>query len=1065
MITIEQARLDFRMSNETFATDLYGKWDSLYPTLLEKVIDEVLCRYDREDEVIRLESVGLDLGEIEEPEFYRQFPKKLAEKLDEFFADCLNFREKYPIEIIPIYKDKTGAMLFFLLNGFFPQGTPAEYRDIAVLLKEVVENNGSEFVRLLKARGNIPSIRERLAYQFSDADLEAIVKVAEPSEAMFIQVYVRYLIVSHGRMRHPEITAQDHRNAVWQVVLAYLLYDSGSFFSRKQMVWQTVRGLAAHFNIDFLYLLQLLTAGLKKFTEEWVLVPELLAIFSDLQQEAVREELPEIKTVTDLIHSAENVTPADCSLLCRLLSRPDSCRLVLAGLKEEEIVRVVEWIVPAESPFIVDYARGLDREKERGLLEGKAGSEFRLLKWEFLFLVLLDSPVSFFQRARFVMAVVHRIARHYNLDALVLLAFLCADSEGLPVRLAEVLKELYEAQINGRYGEVLNRTGEISRKESELSRLTAILSHPVTARRFLQNLPDIQIYRLTEIVIPAESVFIISYAQSLDREKEKGLLEGKAGTEFRLLKWEFIFLVVLSAPVSAFSRKYFVRSVLWQLAAHYNLATHQLLNYFFREEIKSGLPEDLQQIIAELWEEETMQSRRRETDINLYVENLFLVLSKRREISEQMWESAGIEFVVGLLQSYRRPEVSEFIRKWKRQVWNLLFGSVKHTEILCEKIVRTPGLWNYLTAEYGEENLVTAIVEKKPDWNGWKECSPEGWKAVWKAGDMVAVFWWLNHKPEDVRRMWRQCSLTEERQLLKVIAGDVELQKIWIDRMGEWPVRQVWEVLMELKKIFSFFPAERVWLVWLIPYTGKRYANFSSREILNSVWQKITAFLSEETCTGMIQSIKKQTVNSKLKILEIMEQEKNLAGEEFWQNGMESSEFGQERNEGVHFDTPNAGIVVLAPYLRRLFGFSNLLKGYEFKDVNAWFKAIGLIQYVTNGREEFQESELNLSKLLVGLKIEQEVPSKIQLTEEERNLCTSMLEAVKENWSVLRNTSIPGIQNAFFVRKGILTEYEDRWELRVEERPYDVLLEKVPWNFSIVKFPWMEKMLYVKWRN
>lgn len=196
-----------------------------------------------------------------------------------------------------------------------------------------------------------------------------------------------------------------------------------------------------------------------------------------------------------------------------------------------------------------------------------------------------------------------------------------------------------------------------------------------------------------------------------------------------------------------------------------------------------------------------------------------------------------------------------------------------------------------------------------------------------------------------------------------------------------------------------------------------------------------------------------------------MEQEKNLAGEEFWQNGMESSEFGQERNEGVHFDTPNGGIVVLAPYLRRLFDFSNLLKGYEFKDVNAWFKAIGLIQYVTNGREEFQESELNLSKLLVGLKIEQEVPSKIQLTEEERNLCTSMLEAVKENWSVLRNTSIPGIQNAFFVRKGILTEYEDRWELRVEERPYDVLLEKVPWNFSIVKFPWMEKMLYVKWRN
>ena len=91
MITIEKARLDLQMSSEGFATELYGRWDSLYPTMVEKVIDDVLSRYDREDEVIRLEAVTLDLGEIEEPDFYRQFPKRLAEKLDDFFTDCLKW--------------------------------------------------------------------------------------------------------------------------------------------------------------------------------------------------------------------------------------------------------------------------------------------------------------------------------------------------------------------------------------------------------------------------------------------------------------------------------------------------------------------------------------------------------------------------------------------------------------------------------------------------------------------------------------------------------------------------------------------------------------------------------------------------------------------------------------------------------------------------------------------------------------------------------------------------------------------------------------------------------------
>lgn len=1064
MITIDKARLDLQMNNEAFATELYGRWDHLYPVLVEKVIDEVLCRYDHTDEVIRLEAVHLDLGEIEEPEFYRQFPKRLAEKLDEFFADCLRFREKYPVEVIPVYVDETGALFFFLVHGFFPRENPSEFYDLSLLLKEVIENNGAEFIRLLKKSGNVPSVRQRLVLQFSDEELETVVKAAEPSEAVFIQVYVRYLLVSHKRLEHPEITAQDHRNVVWQVMLAYLLYDSGSFFSRKQMVWQTVRGLAAHFNIDFLYLLQILSTGLRKFTEEWILMPELLAIFSDLQREAVKE-FPELNVITDIIHSPKPLSIESCDQLCRMLSRPESCRRVLAVLKEEEIIRIVEWIIPAESPFIIDYARSLDREKERGMLEGKAGSEFRLLKWEFLFLVLLDSPVAFFQRTRFVMAVVSRIASHYNLDVLVLLAFLCADTEKLPEPLAEILKELYETQIGSRYREVLSKTKRNEREVSERTRLISLLSHPVSARRFLQDITETQIYRLTEILIPAESPFIIDYARSLDREKERGLLEGKAGGEFRLLKWEFIFLVVLDMPVSAFSRKYFVRSVLWQLAAHYNLAAYQLLDYFFRVDVKSALPENLQQIIIELWEEERIQAIVPGNEADLHVENVFAVLSKRHEIPQQMWNKAGIGFVLGLLQYYQRSEFAAFIGKWKKQIWDMLFCSVKNAELLYEKIGTTQGLWNYLAAEYGEKVFAAALVQKHLDCSRWEICTFPGWGEVLRRGEVGTVFWWLNNRPEIVRRMWRQCSPGEEQQIFEGFAGNVELQKLWFDRLGYFPVRQVLEIFSRLKKRFSFFPDEQVWFNWLLPYTGKQYENFSGREILKLIWQKLTGFLPEEKCREIIRDVEKQHESHEFKILKIMIQEQELTGGQSGKKRTESWKLGEQENEKMCFDIKNAGLVLLAPYFPALFKHLGYVIEREFKNAEHRVRAMFLLQYMLYEKCEFQESGLLLNKLLSGSELEQVIPNKIELTEEEKHWCMSMLKGAMGNWDKMRNTSLQGFRDSFLIREGIIRDTGDFWQLEVAERGYDVLLDSLPWSYSPVKFPWMKKPVYVNWRN
>ena len=50
MITIGTLKLDLVADRESFVHDLYGRWDTFNRTSLEGIVDEILSRYDTEDE-------------------------------------------------------------------------------------------------------------------------------------------------------------------------------------------------------------------------------------------------------------------------------------------------------------------------------------------------------------------------------------------------------------------------------------------------------------------------------------------------------------------------------------------------------------------------------------------------------------------------------------------------------------------------------------------------------------------------------------------------------------------------------------------------------------------------------------------------------------------------------------------------------------------------------------------------------------------------------------------------------------------------------------------------------
>ena len=161
----------------------------------------------------------------------------------------------------------------------------------------------------------------------------------------------------------------------------------------------------------------------------------------------------------------------------------------------------------------------------------------------------------------------------------------------------------------------------------------------------------------------------------------------------------------------------------------------------------------------------------------------------------------------------------------------------------------------------------------------------------------------------------------------------------------------------------------------------------------------------------------------------------------------------------------NAGIVLLGPYLPRLFEKLSLLdEEGQFKDENTKVKAVELIHFLSFGTEEMMDYTTVLNKLLVSMPISTALDSQISLSGEEKELCESLLKGVIQNWKMLGNSSIDNLRGTFLIREGKLNKHQEKYIIRVEEKGFDMLIDKVPWSFKLIKYKWMKKPLFVEWR-
>jgi hypothetical protein len=159
----------------------------------------------------------------------------------------------------------------------------------------------------------------------------------------------------------------------------------------------------------------------------------------------------------------------------------------------------------------------------------------------------------------------------------------------------------------------------------------------------------------------------------------------------------------------------------------------------------------------------------------------------------------------------------------------------------------------------------------------------------------------------------------------------------------------------------------------------------------------------------------------------------------------------------------NAGIVVLNNYIPILFERLKVLENNKFISNEFQINAVQFLQYVITGMNQTEETFLPLNKILCGLPLTDAVPDSIEISQDNQQLINGLIEAAISHWPEIGDCSIDGFRGNWLVRDGILVELEDKWELTVEKRAYDVLINRSPFAFSLIKYHWMEKPLHVIW--
>ncbi len=236
---------------------------ALQSTRINSLLDTILNSYDTENCIYQFPKIELDLGVISKSNYENELVYRLEEELVRFFNS--NILENGTLrngKKIKLYNSKIEHFEHFLLRGYTPWNSLTKQTPSSLII-ELINDNKEKIVALLKKHGKKEAIRKRMIFQFSEELLERIVVEVAGNEGKYIIGYKKDIVVQQEEQRVVETNSRNFKNAIWEVILAYLFVASNGYYNKKAFLKFLIKKISEKYNVSYNSLLKLIAQGVK----------------------------------------------------------------------------------------------------------------------------------------------------------------------------------------------------------------------------------------------------------------------------------------------------------------------------------------------------------------------------------------------------------------------------------------------------------------------------------------------------------------------------------------------------------------------------------------------------------------------------------------------------------------------------------------------------------------------------------------------------------------------------------------------------------------------------------
>jgi hypothetical protein len=1034
--------LELLLDNESRASQLQQLVIDLCQHELQPMMEACFDASCAPDKIIRFKRVEIDIGIIDMDELRSQWPQRVTNALCLALADALRNPSANGVEITLMRSGQLDCLAYYFRFGYLPWSV--QQTDVATLLQNTLKQEPDALAGLMRTLGSSLSVRTRIVERFNSDRLRQLVTVLEPRNANDLIAYHNYLV----KLNQQEDIVKAQQNVlektVWLFVFNYLLVERDSVFNTKSYAKSILQQFAFHFNIAFDDLVLLIVATLPKWKDIIplpfaVIIAEIYNDLPIINNSALLNKAfskAKIKMPDSLSHVVEMMSSESevkeetfVRFINEIKRHRDKTAIIyylLIKSHERMASNIVQYLLPEQADKIGVYHACLVAVHRADPLANISEREVINTAWSLIISLLLDTRGSYFNQKNFLKALIYTTASHYNLSERILLERLLEAQHGLkalPLAISGFLQFIQE------------------------------IYNELTGALYFSALPKKNSKENQSILQQIEKAW-------------KQLQDNSGHQDTQLAAW--IHQSLQAKPVQ------FTKMV-----------KRQLGKVYVRKQLASISQDDFRHILALVVKSPTAEMMR---DVILFLET----------IADKMLPFFGSEANYHLAVNATMLEVAHSLNGTLRKsaLLQLILEKLtsQHSALVVNELVALHGQYSKKPTREGNvssadkktfqkkqlqepgqviENYIQSVIQG----HALNQLHDYGFES----GD-DAIQFFNTHHPDQLYRVCGKASL-QQLEIFVVSLSNNTLTALWnankrIQHTDHYLWWKEWgkilvgfsraeEVLQEIRKVFliaamsstpithqrtlrSLLEVVRHYRVpnvflerlvhWSLPASG------DPTESIRFIEQKVLKLAG--------RSGKEDANKIRMKILtESAEQVRRIASQ--------TQEPSSDREAEPVFIS-NAGLVLVHPYLQFLFDQCHLLDKRDFKDERSRARAVVLMHYAVTGSVDYREEDCLLYKLLCGFPM-YAVTAAVKLKSIEKKLVNEMLFVLTTHWPVIRNSTPDEVRGNWLVRDGRLLEHEDFWELKVERKPYDILLESLPFTLSPVKFSWMSKRLSINW--